>query len=154
MLLPPSVGAVVANAAFSMAGRVTANLNYTVSPEVINACLHRAGIRHVLTSRKVMDNSAAEKFKVARRRVRLPRRPPRPKSNAATSSPAALGAYAMPGIILDRMLGLHKIRGDDVLTVIFTSGSTGKPKGVMLTHHNIGTNVEAIDQVVHPRPTT
>jgi acyl-[acyl-carrier-protein]-phospholipid O-acyltransferase/long-chain-fatty-acid--[acyl-carrier-protein] ligase len=25
------------------------------------------------------------------------------------------------------------------------------PKGVMLTHHNIATNVESIDQVVHPR---
>jgi acyl-[acyl-carrier-protein]-phospholipid O-acyltransferase/long-chain-fatty-acid--[acyl-carrier-protein] ligase len=27
------------------------------------------------------------------------------------------------------------------------------PKRVMLTHHNIATNVEAIDQVVHPKPT-
>jgi acyl-[acyl-carrier-protein]-phospholipid O-acyltransferase/long-chain-fatty-acid--[acyl-carrier-protein] ligase len=26
------------------------------------------------------------------------------------------------------------------------------PKGVMLTHHNIATNVEAIEQIVHPRP--
>jgi len=43
--------------------------------------------------------------------------------------------------------------GDDVATVIFTSGSTGMPKGVMLTHHNIATNVESIDQVVHPRAT-
>ena len=55
--------------------------------------------------------------------------------------------------MLDRVLGLHRISGDDVATVIFTSGSTGMPKGVMLTHHNIATNVEAIDQVVHPRPT-
>ena len=39
LLLPPSVGGVIANAAFSMAGRVTANLNYTASPEVLNACL-------------------------------------------------------------------------------------------------------------------
>jgi acyl-[acyl-carrier-protein]-phospholipid O-acyltransferase/long-chain-fatty-acid--[acyl-carrier-protein] ligase len=39
--------------------------------------------------------------------------------------------------------------GSDELTVIFTSGSTGIPKGVVLTNHNIGSNVEAIDQVVH-----
>jgi acyl-[acyl-carrier-protein]-phospholipid O-acyltransferase/long-chain-fatty-acid--[acyl-carrier-protein] ligase len=63
----------------------------------------------------------------------------------------ALAAYAIPALLLDRILGLHRIRGDDVATVIFTSGSTGMPKGVMLTHHNIATNVEAIDQVVHPR---
>jgi acyl-[acyl-carrier-protein]-phospholipid O-acyltransferase / long-chain-fatty-acid--[acyl-carrier-protein] ligase len=64
----------------------------------------------------------------------------------------ALAAYVVPASLLDRILGLHRIRGDDVATVIFTSGSTGMPKGVMLTHHNIATNVEAIDQVVHPRP--
>ena len=62
-----------------------------------------------------------------------------------------LGAFLVPSMILDRVLGLHRIRGDDVATVIFTSGSTGMPKGVMLTHHNIATNVEAIEQVVHPR---
>ena len=48
--------------------------------------------------------------------------------------------------------GCRRFSGDDVATVIFTSGSTGMPKGVMLTHHNIATNVEAIEQVVHPRP--
>jgi acyl-[acyl-carrier-protein]-phospholipid O-acyltransferase/long-chain-fatty-acid--[acyl-carrier-protein] ligase len=44
LLLPPSVGSVLANAALAMTGRVTANLNYTASPEVLNACLRRAGI--------------------------------------------------------------------------------------------------------------
>ena len=48
-----------------------------------------------------------------------------------------------------RLLGLTSVKRDDVLTVIFTSGSTGTPKGVMLTYANVGTNVEAIDQVVH-----
>ena len=53
--LPPSVGGVVANAAVSMCGRITANLNYTASEDVLNACIRRAGIRQVLTSRKVME---------------------------------------------------------------------------------------------------
>jgi acyl-[acyl-carrier-protein]-phospholipid O-acyltransferase/long-chain-fatty-acid--[acyl-carrier-protein] ligase len=58
------------------------------------------------------------------------------------------GTYLMPAALLDRLLGLNKIQSDDILTVIFTSGSTGTPKGVMLTHGNIGSNIEAIDQVI------
>ena len=63
ILLPPSVGSVITNAALSMTGRVTANLNYTATPDVLNSCIGRAGIRRILTSRKVMANPVFEKFK-------------------------------------------------------------------------------------------
>jgi acyl-[acyl-carrier-protein]-phospholipid O-acyltransferase/long-chain-fatty-acid--[acyl-carrier-protein] ligase len=152
LLLPPSVGSVLANAALAMTGRVTANLNYTASPEVLNACLRRAGIRRVLTSHKVMENPLTAKFKDTLETEFIYLDDLREKVTRGDKLWGALGAYLAPGFMLDRLLGLHKISGDDVATVIFTSGSTGLPKGVMLTHHNIATNVEAIDQVVNPRP--
>jgi acyl-[acyl-carrier-protein]-phospholipid O-acyltransferase/long-chain-fatty-acid--[acyl-carrier-protein] ligase len=153
LLLPPSVGSVVANAALSMAGRITANLNYTASREVLNECIERAKIRRVLTSRKFLENAAMERFREGLDAEFVFIEDLREKANRGDKLAAAIGAFAVPGIILDRALGLHHIRGDDVATIIFTSGSTGMPKGVMLTHHNIATNVEAIDQVVHPRST-
>ncbi len=152
LLLPPSVGSVIANAGLSMAGRITANLNYTASPEVLNACLGRAQIGQIITSRKVMESPVMAKFKDSLNAKFVYLEDLREKVHRGDKFLGALGAFVAPGILLDRLLGLHRIRGDDVATIIFTSGSTGMPKGVMLTHHNIATNVEAIDQVVHPKP--
>jgi len=144
VLLPPTVAGVVTNAAIAMCGRASVNLNYTVSSDVMNACLDRANIRHVLTSRKVMgkldldidvDLVYLEEFK--------------DRATLADKLISALLTYLVPARIIERLFGLHNTRSDDVLTVIFTSGSTGVPKGVMLTHGNVASNVEAIDEVVH-----
>jgi acyl-[acyl-carrier-protein]-phospholipid O-acyltransferase / long-chain-fatty-acid--[acyl-carrier-protein] ligase len=146
ILLPPSVAGCVTNAALSMAGRITANLNYTSSTATLNASLRKAGIRRVITSRQVMKKL---KLDLDTKFVYL--EDMRDWVTRGDKLVGALAAYAVPAPILDRLLGLTKIRGDDVLTIIFTSGSTGVPKAVMLTHHNIGTNVQSIEQVVHPR---
>src|SRR4030042_83261 len=50
VLLPPSVGGVLANAALALDRRVAVNLNYTVSSQVLNDCIAQCGVRHVLTS--------------------------------------------------------------------------------------------------------
>ena len=143
LLLPPSAAGVLANVALPMAGRIAVNLNYTVSPGVMSSCIRQCGIRHVLTSRKVLEKLH---FQLDVEAVLL--EDLRRKTTKFDKLAAALGAYVTPLGILERRLGLTKIGVDDVLTVIFTSGSTGDPKGVMLTYGNVGSNVEAIDQLV------
>ena len=144
ILIPPTVGGVVTNAAVTLAGRVTVNLNYTVSNEILNACIRKAGIRHVLTTRKVLEKFD---FDIDAEVILLDDF--REKVTTGDKLAAAVMAYATPLRVLERILGINKLTGSDELTVIFTSGSTGDPKGVVLTNHNIGSNVEAIDQVVH-----
>jgi len=146
ILLPPSVGAVVVNSAVTLAGKVSANLNYTVTGDVLNACIRNAGIRHVLTSKKVM-----EKLELDIEAEVILLEDLRAKVTLMDKLSSAILAFATPMPLLERALGVHKMTGDDELTVIFTSGSTGEPKGVVLTNHNVGSNVEAIDQVVHLR---
>lgn len=143
VLLPPSVAAAVTNATLALDRRVSVNLNYTVSSAVMNACIQQAGIKHVLTSRKFMEKM---NFELDAEVVYLEDFKDKPTFGDKLSG--ALAAYATPTFVLERLLGLNKVQSHDLITIIFTSGSTGEPKGVMLTHGNIVSNVEAIDQCV------
>lgn len=140
LLIPPSGGGILANTAVTLSGRVAVNLNYTVPSETLNYCIAQCGIRHVLTSRRFMERFD---FKLNAELIYL--EDFREKVTLADKLVAAIDAYAVPRAILERWLGLHKIRLDDLMTIIYTSGSTGKPKGVMLSYNNVGTNVTAIE---------
>ncbi|WP_425617975.1 acyl-[ACP]--phospholipid O-acyltransferase [Anatilimnocola sp. NA78] len=147
VLLPPSVPGFLANMALALDKRISVNLNYTVSPEVMNACIKQAGIKHVLTSKRFMEKMD---FKLDAEIVELESLKDKP--TAADKAIAALQTYVLPASLVEISLGLGSVKSDDVVTIIFTSGSTGTPKGVMLTYGNVGTNVDAIDQVVKLKP--
>ena len=55
ILVPPSVGGVLANTGLTLANKVTVNLNYTLSEDLVNFCIREAGIKQVLTSRAFME---------------------------------------------------------------------------------------------------
>ncbi len=147
ILLPPSVGGVLANLALALDRRTSVNLNYTLNESSLNYCLREAGIKHVLTSRQVMSKL---EMKLDAEYVYL--EDFKSQVSLIDKIAGALGAYVIPSWLLVMMLGLWRIRGSDVATIIFTSGSTGTPKGVELTYDNLASNVEAIDQVIHLTP--
>lgn len=143
LLLPPSAAAAVANAALPLAKRIAVNLNYTMSPELINYCISQCGIRHVLTSRRMM-----EKLKLDLNAEIVYLEDFREKLGIVDKA-AAFVQSILPVSLLERYLGIDRVGDDDLLTVLFTSGSTGQPKGVMLSHRNVASQIESIQAAVH-----
>ena len=143
ILLPPSLGGVVANMALAVDRRISANLNYTTTSAVLNECIRQAGVRHVLTSRRFLEKM---EFQLDAELVLLEDFVA--QVTLADKILAAAQAYCWPATLLARSLSLSETKNDDVATVIFTSGSTGQPKGVMLTHGNIAHNVHAVEDAI------
>jgi acyl-[acyl-carrier-protein]-phospholipid O-acyltransferase/long-chain-fatty-acid--[acyl-carrier-protein] ligase len=147
LLLPPSVPGALVNFAAMLMGKVPVNLNYTVSEETLASCIRQCEIKTVVTSKGFLDKL---KLKVPCATVYL-------EAVAGTAKPPTvwekLTAFLMAGLLpaglLERSLGREKKVGlDDLATIIFSSGSTGDPKGVMLSHYNIGSNIEQMEQVL------
>ncbi|MCC6314385.1 MAG: AMP-binding protein [Thermomicrobiales bacterium] len=148
LLLPPSVGAMVANLALALDRRVTVNLNYTLSAPMLNAGLAEAGIRHIITSRRFAERVPLDLDAEPIYLDDLAERPTR-----IDKVIAGLQAAALPVGALLRLLGLDRVDENEVMTIVFTSGATGNPKGVMLTYRNIVANLDAVDRVIRWRPT-
>ena len=148
ILLPPSTGGVLANTAISLAGKVSVNLNYTLTDDVVNYCIGEARIKQVLTSRRFMDKRPMQlNAELIYLEDLLP------QISGWGKLTAFFRAAFLPLGLLQRSLGLDRLKPDDVMTIIFTSGSTGEPKGVMLSHNNVASNIEAVRHLLHLKPT-
>ncbi len=143
VLLPPSVPGALTNHAAMLLGKVPVNLNYTVSEETLASCIRQCEIKTVVTAKAFLDRL---KLKVPCETVLLEEIAAKPRFGEKLV--AFLIAWFVPDRVLQRLLGAErKTRLDDLATVIFSSGSTGDPKGVMLSHYNVGSNVEQLEQV-------
>ncbi len=145
LLLPSSVGGILANLAVPLLGKVPVNLNYTASPEAVQSAMEQCAINTLITSKAFIE--------------RFPQLPLTeqviyledllPNLSRADKLRALLRARLLP---ISLLLDAPRRRGDEPATVIFSSGSTGEPKGVMLSQHNIISNIEAIRTVAAVSP--
>lgn len=150
ILIPPGLPAIIANAAMALDKRVAVNLNYTANASGLNACAEVAELKHIITSRKVLEKLEIKESELSTKVIYL--EDLRDKVSLLDKAIGWWSAYVSPAQTLELRLGLNSVNPDDVASIIFTSGSTGVPKGVMLTHANIQYNVEAINQAVRLTP--
>ncbi len=136
IVLPPGKGAVVANLAVVLAGKIPVNLNFTTSRESILSAQAQAGLQTIISA-----SAMAQKFEAfpwTPHVLHLDQVLPKMK-------PAILACWMLalvaPAAALAAWLRLPKVGDNDEAVLLFTSGSSGPPKGVPLTHRNVLGNV-------------
>jgi acyl-[acyl-carrier-protein]-phospholipid O-acyltransferase / long-chain-fatty-acid--[acyl-carrier-protein] ligase len=136
IVLPASKGAVVANLAVALAGKVPVDLNFTMGRAANESCCKRADLRIAISATQFVDR--LKDFPWTERVLKLDEIMPRMKSQILMWWMVSI---FVPSCLLVRLLQIPKAGGHEEALLLFTSGSSGEPKGVVLTHRNIVGNV-------------
>ncbi len=146
VVMPASIGGALINLAITLMGRVPVNLNFTASGNAVASAIEQCKITTIVSSRQFLEK-LGDRFEAPEGTIYIE------DLMAEIGSGVKLAAMFKALFYSPRSLAHgRRIDPDDLATVIFSSGSTADPKGVMLSHHNLISNVEAIQLVFRFEP--
>jgi len=143
-VLPTSIGAVAANLAVMLAGKVPVNLNFTAGRAALDAAIRIADIDTTITAKAFMKR--AGDFPFPENILLVDELIPKLKSRIIFWRAMVT---LLPWWVLTRILGIPRTGDREEAVVLFTSGSSGEPKGVVLSHRNLLGNVTQFSSMLN-----
>jgi acyl-[acyl-carrier-protein]-phospholipid O-acyltransferase/long-chain-fatty-acid--[acyl-carrier-protein] ligase len=136
IVLPASKGAVVANLAVVLAGKVPVGLNFTAGRHALERAKEVARLTTGISARAFAQRFPD--FPWPENVIHLDQLLPQLKKEIFLWWMAAI---FLPAGMLRRWLEVPKLGDHAEAVLLFTSGSSGDPKGVVLSHRNLVGNV-------------
>lgn len=143
VLLPSSTAAAMVNIAIMLAGKISVNLNDSISEESFASLLHDHEIACLLTSRpflKTIKYCNTPKMLFPEDWLKNISRLKIIKEYSKT--------FFLPACFLEKKLSLSH-SSQKIATIIFSPGDSGIPRGIILSHQNILSNIAGIQQIFH-----
>jgi long-chain-fatty-acid--[acyl-carrier-protein] ligase len=142
IMLPSSVSATTVYLAALFAGKVPVMVNWTVGMRNMKYTLDLLGVKHILTSHRVIERLEAQMGPLTELSDRFVRLEDYRKKFTLRKK---LGALAKTYFSWKT---LEQVKAAQTAVVLFTSGSESLPKAVPLTHDNILSDLRAVLKTV------
>jgi acyl-[acyl-carrier-protein]-phospholipid O-acyltransferase/long-chain-fatty-acid--[acyl-carrier-protein] ligase len=144
IVLPPSVGAVVANVGVTLANKVPVNMNFTSGRTALQSAINRGQVSQAISAKLFMKR--LEDFPWPQEVHRLEEVMVKLKPRIILWR---IISAVTPAWLLSDLLGLPRKPDREEAVLLFTSGSSGEPKGVVLSHRNVLGNVQQFGSMLN-----
>ncbi|WED43284.1 acyl-[ACP]--phospholipid O-acyltransferase [Legionella cardiaca] len=149
ILLPSSLGGIIANLSSLCLGKTVVNLNYTTGGALLELACQQAAIKTIITSRAFVEKIKARGiefdslFSMA---TVIYLEDFKPEKNKLLIVSMLLLTKLLPFWLL-KLLFIKETPINNTAAILFSSGSEGKPKGIELTHRNLLSNINQVASV-------